>query len=56
MVDLAKDYYLVRFSNERDVEYALIEGLWTIIGQYLFVQQWSPSFDVASNKIDKIVA
>ncbi|KAH9698593.1 DUF4283 domain-containing protein [Citrus sinensis] len=56
VVDLAQDYYLVRFSNERDVEYALTEGPWTVMGQYLIVQQWSPSFDVASNKIEKIVA
>ncbi|KAH9725904.1 DUF4283 domain-containing protein [Citrus sinensis] len=56
VVDLAQDYYLVRFSNERDVEYALTKGPWTVIGQYLIVQQWSPSFDVASNKIEKIVA
>ena len=56
MVDLAQDYYLVRFSNERDVEYALTEGPWTVMGQYLIVQQWSPSFDVATNKIEKIVA
>ncbi|KDO43811.1 hypothetical protein CISIN_1g044430mg, partial [Citrus sinensis] len=56
VVDLAQDYYLVRFSNERDVEYALTEGPWTVMGQYLIVQQWSPSFDVATNKIEKIVA
>ncbi|GAY66423.1 hypothetical protein CUMW_248630 [Citrus unshiu] len=40
----------------RDVEYALTEGPWTVMGQYLIVQQWSPSFDVASNKIEKIMA
>ena len=56
VVDLVQDYYLVQFSNERDVEYALMEGPWTVMGQYLIVQQWSPSFDVASNKIEKIVA
>ncbi|XP_052289938.1 uncharacterized protein LOC127899844 [Citrus sinensis] len=56
VVDLAQDYYLVRFSSERDVEYALTEGLWTVMGHYLIIQQWSPSFDVATNKIEKIVA
>ena len=48
MVDLAQDYYLVCFSNERDVEYALMEGPWTVIGHYLIIQQWSLSFDVAT--------
>ncbi|KAK9183515.1 hypothetical protein WN944_026668 [Citrus x changshan-huyou] len=56
VVDLAQDYYLVHFSNKRDVEYALTEGPWTVMGHYLIVQQWSPSFDVATNKIEKIVA
>lgn len=39
IIDLANDYYLVRFQKEGDVEYALIEGPWTIMGHYLFVQQ-----------------
>ncbi|XP_052289995.1 uncharacterized protein LOC127899891 [Citrus sinensis] len=56
VVDLAQDYYLVHFSNKRDVEYALTEGPWTVMGHYLIVQQWSPSFDVTTNKIEKIVA
>ncbi|GAY46545.1 hypothetical protein CUMW_097880, partial [Citrus unshiu] len=56
VVDLAQDYYLVHFSNKRDVEYTLTEGPWTVMGHYLIVQQWSPSFDVATNKIEKIVA
>lgn len=56
IIDLANDYYLVRFSNETDVEYALTEGPWTVMGHYLSVQQWSPDFDVATNKVDRIVA
>ena len=56
VVNLAHDYYLVHFSNKRDVEYALTEGPWTVMGHYLIVQQWSPSFDVTTNKIEKIVA
>ncbi|KAH9697599.1 DUF4283 domain-containing protein [Citrus sinensis] len=56
IIDLANDYYLVRFQNEGDVEYALTEGPWTIMGHYLFVQQWTPDFDATTNKVDRIVA
>ncbi|KDO74197.1 hypothetical protein CISIN_1g037882mg, partial [Citrus sinensis] len=56
IIDLANDYYLVHYRNEKDVEYALTEGPWTVIGHYLTVQQWSSDFDIATNKIDHIVA
>lgn len=56
VVDLAHDYYLVHFTNAEDVEYVLTEGPWTVIGYYLVVQQWTPSFDVSTNRIDEIVA
>ncbi|KAH9669745.1 hypothetical protein KPL70_021920 [Citrus sinensis] len=56
IIDLANDYYLVRFQNEGDVEYALTEGPWTIMGHYLFVQQWTPEFDATTNRVDRIVA
>ncbi|GAY50046.1 hypothetical protein CUMW_123710 [Citrus unshiu] len=39
VVDLAKDYYLVRFSNERDVEYALTEGPWTVMDHKILKAQ-----------------
>ncbi|KAK9212363.1 hypothetical protein WN943_001745 [Citrus x changshan-huyou] len=56
IIDLANDYYLVHYRNEKDVEYALTEGPWTVMGYYLTVQQWSSDFDIATNKIDRIVA
>lgn len=56
VVDLTHDYYLVRFTNAEAVEYVLIEGPWTVMGYYLVVQQWNSSFDVSTNRIDKIVA
>lgn len=56
VVDLAHDYYFVHFTNAEDVEYVLTESPWTVMGYYLVVQQWTPSFDVSTNRIDKIVA
>ncbi|KDO44000.1 hypothetical protein CISIN_1g046515mg, partial [Citrus sinensis] len=56
IIDLGNDYFLIRFNNKKDVEYALTEGPWTLMGHYLSVQKWSPDFDVVNNKIDRIVA
>lgn len=56
IIDLANDYFLIRFNNKKDVEYALTEGPWTVMGHYLSVQKWSPDFDVVNNKINHIVA
>ncbi|XP_052299741.1 uncharacterized protein LOC107177420 [Citrus sinensis] len=56
IIDLANDYFLIRFNNAKDVEFALMEGPWTVMGQYLSVQKWTPDFDVVNNKIDHIVA
>ena len=56
IIDLANDYLLIRFSNAKDVGYALTEGPWTVLGHYLSVQKWTPKFDVVNNTIDRIVA
>ncbi|XP_024043278.1 uncharacterized protein LOC112099971 [Citrus clementina] len=56
IIDLANDYFLIRFNNNNDLEYALTEGPWTVMGHYLSVQKWSPDFDVVNNKINRIVA
>lgn len=34
IIDLANNYFLTRFNNEKDVEFILIKGLWTIMSQY----------------------
>ena len=56
IIDLANDYFLICFNNAKDVEFALTEGPWTVMGQYLSVQKCTPDFDVVNNKIDRIVA
>ena len=38
------------------MEYVLTKSPWTVMGHYLIVQKWTLSFDVATNKIEKIVA
>ncbi|MBA0761541.1 hypothetical protein Gotri_024169 [Gossypium trilobum] len=39
------DYYLVKFQSKDDYEKALTQGPWTVFGQYLTVQPWSPDFN-----------
>ncbi|XP_057428997.1 uncharacterized protein LOC130722320 [Lotus japonicus] len=54
VIDLAEDYYLVRFASENDYRVALFEGPWMIADHYLLVQRWRPRFkanDEAARKI-----
>lgn len=56
VIDLENDFFLVKFKTEEDAYYALTQGPWTILGHYLAVQQWSPSFDCSRETIDSIIA
>lgn len=56
IIDLENDFYLIRFMNKGDADYALTYGLWTIMGHYLTVHPWSPLFDSSKGEIDKVVA
>ncbi|KAL4367688.1 hypothetical protein GQ457_05G032520 [Hibiscus cannabinus] len=44
LIDIANNYFLVRFEDPHDYEKALTAGPWTIYGSYLTVQPWSRSF------------
>ncbi|KAL4368746.1 hypothetical protein GQ457_05G015960 [Hibiscus cannabinus] len=44
VIDIDINYYIIRFSNERDYTEVLMQGPWTIYGSYLTVQPWSHSF------------
>ncbi|KAH9751655.1 DUF4283 domain-containing protein [Citrus sinensis] len=56
VIDLENDYYLVRFRTERDVEFALTQGPWTILGHYLTVKPWTPHFDISAAVIEYVIA
>ncbi|KAH1064283.1 hypothetical protein J1N35_029270 [Gossypium stocksii] len=49
LMDLENDYYFVKFQSKEDYNKALIEGPWTIYGQYLIVQPWSSSFNTSQS-------
>ena len=44
VLDLTNDFYLVRFAEEEDYNFALFEGPWMIADHYLLVQRWRPLF------------
>ncbi|KAL9419862.1 hypothetical protein AB3S75_037595 [Citrus x aurantiifolia] len=56
VVDLENNFFLIRLQSYEDVEYALTEGPWVIMGHYLTVQPWSPQFDSKVNKLDTVNA
>ncbi|MFQ6650061.1 hypothetical protein Gotur_022538 [Gossypium turneri] len=42
LMDLEKDYYLVKFQDDEDYATTLMGGPWINFEQYLVVQPWSP--------------
>ncbi|CAN1160237.1 hypothetical protein LINPERHAP2_LOCUS23192 [Linum perenne] len=55
VIDLDKDCYLVKFSNEHDYFKALTGGPWMVLDHYLIVQQWEPNFRVSSKLPSRMV-
>ncbi|XP_006469095.2 uncharacterized protein LOC102629728 [Citrus sinensis] len=54
VIDLDNNYFLVRFRSASDAIDALTKGLWIIMGHYLTVQPWTPSFDVNKTEMDRV--
>ncbi|XP_057444295.1 uncharacterized protein LOC130736485 [Lotus japonicus] len=54
VMDLADDYFLVRFGSEKDYVHALFEGPWMIADHYLLVQRWRPMFKAEDSEVKKI--
>lgn len=47
MIDLPNNYYSVRFSEDKDFDYAISRGPWMVAGHYLMCQRWKPEFDTS---------
>ncbi|CAN1172831.1 hypothetical protein LINPERHAP2_LOCUS30321 [Linum perenne] len=43
--DLTNNFFLVRFTQEKDYSMAAFEGPWKIYDYYIAVAKWSPSFN-----------
>ena len=44
VIDLPRQFYMVRFEREEEYLSALTGGPWRLFGSYLTVQAWSPTF------------
>ncbi|KAJ4828996.1 hypothetical protein Tsubulata_031727 [Turnera subulata] len=55
VIDLANDYFLVRFERREDCARVLVEGPWTIQGSYMTVQSWQPGFDASKDPTRTVV-
>ncbi|KAH9777844.1 DUF4283 domain-containing protein [Citrus sinensis] len=54
VIDLENNYFLVRFRSDTDVVDALTKGPWIIMGHYLTVQPWTPSFDANTTDMEQV--
>ncbi|KAK9205125.1 hypothetical protein WN943_015392 [Citrus x changshan-huyou] len=54
VIDLENNFYLVRFRSVGDAVDALTKGSWLIMGHYLTVQPWPPSFDFTNTALDQV--
>ncbi|XP_050216203.1 uncharacterized protein LOC126667275 [Mercurialis annua] len=51
VIDLDNDYFLVKFRNDYDLKSVITGGPWVMLGHYLSVQEWCPSFDCSNDQI-----
>lgn len=54
IVDMADGFFLVFFSSKEDYSYALFEGPWMIVDNYLIVQKWRPMFLQSVESVRKV--
>ena len=51
VIDLPKNFFMVRFGVEEEYMNALSGGPWRAFGSYLMVQAWTPEFDPLRDEI-----
>ncbi|XP_072084617.1 uncharacterized protein [Arachis hypogaea] len=54
VIDLTREFFLVRFGNEGDYKHALFEGPWQVVGHYLLIQRWRPLFQPSEDAMQKL--
>ncbi|KAJ7954456.1 Zinc ion binding,nucleic acid binding-like protein [Quillaja saponaria] len=52
-IDIGCDFYIVKFSSVKDLQFVMSKEPWIIAGHYLSMQKWNPDFDPAREKIIK---
>ncbi|XP_010445325.1 PREDICTED: uncharacterized protein LOC104727972 [Camelina sativa] len=51
VVDLPRQFFIIRFGEEEEYMAALTGGPWRMFGSYLLVQAWTPEFDPLRDEI-----
>lgn len=51
VMDLPRQFFMVRFESEEEYMGVLSGGPWRVFGSYLLVQAWEPEFDPLRNEI-----
>ncbi|EOA19737.1 hypothetical protein CARUB_v10003838mg, partial [Capsella rubella] len=52
VVDLPRQFFMVRFESDDEYLAALTGGPWKVFGSYLMVQAWSPDFDPVRDELE----
>ncbi|XP_061355743.1 uncharacterized protein LOC133300236 [Gastrolobium bilobum] len=56
VTDLENEYFLVRFENKKDMEFAFTAGSWVIFDHCLAIRSWEPDFQPFQATINRVMA
>ncbi|XP_061367964.1 uncharacterized protein LOC133310980 [Gastrolobium bilobum] len=56
VADLGNDFFSVKFSSLEDLNLALNEGPWVLMGHYLAIRKWEPFFNPHKANIHRVAA
>lgn len=56
LIDIGNEYFLVRFNDLADYNFALSGGPWLIFDHYLAIRSWEPNFNPYGATINKLAA
>lgn len=54
VIALDNNFFLVRFANSGDLDFARSEGPWIIADHYLTIRQWCPEFDPFQDVLERL--
>ncbi|XVE97790.1 hypothetical protein REPUB_Repub03eG0049200 [Reevesia pubescens] len=54
MVDLGRDFYLLNFHNDENLNYVLPHGPWFINGHFLTMRKWEPNFRASETSFSSV--
>lgn len=56
VIDMKKGFFLVQFDDDDDLQITLVGDPWVVLGHYLTVQRWYPSFRACTAKANSVMA